>query len=71
MAKDRSGSLASPLGKVVRSAMNDEEQLSMRRKYWDAAGVLVLMPDDLADDFDKQWAKNMAKRVFGKGIAND
>lgn len=66
MPERNSGSMSCPLGRVTQTASNEEDRLAMRAKYWEKSGVLVITPDDLLDDFDKQWAANMAQRIFGK-----
>ena len=62
-----SGSLASGLGKMTTSTLNDEERLALRRKHWENDGVLVVYRDEMLDDFDRQWAANLAAKLFKTG----
>lgn len=62
-----SGTMASSLGKMAQSELNDEERLALRRKYWERDGVLVLYRDEMIDDFDRQWAANLAAKLFQTG----
>lgn len=62
-----SGTMESSLGKMAQSALNEEERLALRRKYWERDGVLVLYRDEMTDDFDRQWAANLAAKLFKTG----
>ena len=64
---NHSGALASPLGRMCQSSMTEEERLNMRARYWRTDGVLVVFKHELTDDFDRQWAENLAKNLFDKG----
>lgn len=59
--------MASSLGKMAQSELNDEERLALRRKHWERDGVLVLYRDEMIDDFDRQWAANLAEKLFKTG----
>lgn len=63
----RSGPLASRLGRAVQSPMSEEERREMRARYWRQDGVLVVFRHELTDDFDRQWAENLAQHLFDKG----
>lgn len=55
------------LGKAVPSTPNEDERTATRRKYWETGKVLVITPEDLTDDFDRQWAANLAAKIFKTG----
>ena len=52
---------------MAQSELNDEERLALRRKHWERDGVLVLYRDEMIDDFDRQWAANLAAKLFKTG----
>jgi hypothetical protein len=50
----------------ARTAPSDEDLLSMRRTAWRSQGVVVLRPEDVADDWIRQALINEATRLYGR-----
>jgi hypothetical protein len=49
-----------------RPATTGEELLAMRRAAWHRQGVVVLRPEDIADDWIRQAVVNEATRLYGR-----
>ena len=59
--------LQSQLGRLQpRSTATADELLNMRRAAWHRQGVVVLRPEDIADDWVRQALLNEATRLYGR-----
>jgi hypothetical protein len=54
-----------PLGRLARSALNEEDLVALRRRVWRETGVAVIKPDDLTDDDTREAITRAATRLFG------
>lgn len=63
-------SLGCVLGKLVDQVPATEEELrAMRAAAWHKQGILVVKPDALRDDRERQCLTNIGERLFGKRAA--
>lgn len=46
--------------------MSADELQAMAMRCWIEQGVLVIRPDDVINDFDKQHIINIGNSIFGK-----
>ena len=61
------GELKSQLGPhQPRRTTTADELLAMRRAAWLKQGVVVLHPEDIADDWVRQALVNEATRLYGR-----
>lgn len=64
--KTPSPRFVSPLARVAGKApANLSEMWTLRRRAWRESGVVVVRPEELADDFARQALVNAATRLFG------
>ena len=49
-----------------QQATTGDELLAMRRAAWHRQGVVVLHPEDIADDWVRQALLNEATRLYGR-----
>ena len=60
-------SLGCALGKLVDQVPATEEELrAMRAAVWHKQGILVVKPDALCDDWERQCLTNIGNRLFGE-----
>lgn len=50
---------------TARAAMNEDEMQAMRRRAWRENGVLVLRPEDIADERARQVLMKAALALYG------
>jgi hypothetical protein len=66
-AKRGSGATGSMLGRrAPRQKTGEGELRAMRSAAWHRQGVIVLRPDDIADDWARQAVINEANRLYGR-----
>jgi len=60
------GRVACSLARVVgKTPANAAELHALRRRAWRETGVVVLRPEEIADDFARQAVMNAATTLFG------
>jgi hypothetical protein len=50
----------------ARTALSDDDLLTLRRTAWCQQGVVVLRPEDARDDWTRQALINEANRLYGR-----
>ena len=57
------------LGKLAAQTPATEEELrAMRAAAWHKQGILVVSPEALRDDWERQCVTNIGNRLFGKRV---
>jgi hypothetical protein len=66
----QSDRLRSSLARVVpRTPANASELWTLRRRAWRESGVIVLRPEEIADDYARQALINAANALLGERAA--
>ena len=61
------GDLKSQLGRILpQRVATGDELLAMRKAAWHRQGIVVLRPEDIADDWVRQALVNEATRLYGR-----
>jgi hypothetical protein len=61
------GELKSQLGRILpQRAATGDELLAMRKAAWHRQGVVVLRPEDIADEWVRQALISEATRLYGR-----
>ena len=66
-AERSSGATGSMLGRrAARRKTSEDELKTMRAAAWHRQGVVVLRPEEIADDWARQAVVNEAIRLYGR-----
>lgn len=50
----------------VQPAMDSKEMEAMARRAWRERGIVILWPDKIKDEWDRQHVLNIAADLYGK-----
>ena len=64
----RASSLESRLSVVGKSGLNESELYKMKFDAWVDHGIIVLRPEQIVNEFDRQAVVNVANKLYGKRI---
>jgi hypothetical protein len=51
---------------LPRTAPNEDELFAMRRAAWRKQGIVVMVPDDIRNEWTRQAVVNEATRLYGR-----
>ena len=67
MNAQRETPIRSGLARLAASEpASDADLAEMARRVWQERGVIVLWPERILNDFDRQQCVNVAERAYGK-----
>lgn len=55
-----------PLSQSSRPPANSKEMEAMARRAWRERGIVILWPDRIKDEWDRQHVLNIASDLYGK-----
>jgi len=64
----RASSMEALTAARTRTPADAQELEAMQRRAWHDYGVIVLRPEEIADDFTRQTVINLGNQKFGKRI---